>query len=254
MGNDAKIGLLFSLGFVIAIAFILYGVNDKAVKSNADLFNTSRDDGALAASNKQPGNSYRPAVATFDNSASEPTINRTAPAVSTPIVVDLPRVAHANDFLEPVPEDYVEPQEVVSHSTSGWPKEHIVARGENLTAVAIKYYGPTQGQRWVNVQKIYQANRQVLSSIDNVREGQKLSIPALDGVISNIAFNTASNITTSAATTRQYTVVAGDSLWRIAQRELGNGARLNEITKLNSSQIRNADDIREGMKLNLPAR
>ena len=47
-----------------------------------------------------------------------------------------------------------------------------------------------------------------------------------------------------------YTVVAGDSLWGIAQKRLGNGNRYKEIMTLNglSSTV-----IRPGQKLKLPS-
>jgi LysM repeat protein len=51
---------------------------------------------------------------------------------------------------------------------------------------------------------------------------------------------------------REYTVRAGESLWRIAERELGNGTRCKEIAKLNG--LSNSDLITEGMKLKLPAK
>ena len=48
---------------------------------------------------------------------------------------------------------------------------------------------------------------------------------------------------------RVYTVQAGDSLWAIAQRELGNGARWQEISQLNNLA---STTIRVGQKLKLP--
>ena len=47
-----------------------------------------------------------------------------------------------------------------------------------------------------------------------------------------------------------YTVSEGESLWRIAQRSLGDGKRFNEIVKLNPGI--NPDSLRVGQKLNLP--
>lgn len=46
-----------------------------------------------------------------------------------------------------------------------------------------------------------------------------------------------------------YTVVAGDSLWSIAQKKLGNGARWQEISKLNGLT---STTIRTGQKLKIP--
>lgn len=43
--------------------------------------------------------------------------------------------------------------------------------------------------------------------------------------------------TTSAPSAKSYTVVSGDSLWAIAKKQLGSGARYTEIYNLNSSVI-----------------
>ena len=50
---------------------------------------------------------------------------------------------------------------------------------------------------------------------------------------------------------REYTVQKGDSLWRIAERELGNGSRYREIVSLNN--IQNPSSLSIGMKLRMPA-
>lgn len=52
--------------------------------------------------------------------------------------------------------------------------------------------------------------------------------------------------------TRSYTVVRGDSLWRIAQKQLGSGTRWKEIYALNQDQINNANLIYPGQILQLP--
>lgn len=51
-----------------------------------------------------------------------------------------------------------------------------------------------------------------------------------------------------------YTVQAGDSLWRIAQKHLGSGSRWNDIYEANRDTIRDPNFIRIGQVLNIPAR
>jgi len=52
-----------------------------------------------------------------------------------------------------------------------------------------------------------------------------------------------------AAKTKNYTVVSGDSLWSIAQRQLGSGTRYNEIMTLNKLK---SDVIKPGQILKIP--
>ena len=57
---------------------------------------------------------------------------------------------------------------------------------------------------------------------------------------------------TEAVTARTiYEVVEGDSLWRIAEKQLGEGLRYKEILALNP-RISEQDSLSVGMRLNLP--
>lgn len=59
--------------------------------------------------------------------------------------------------------------------------------------------------------------------------------------------------TAAAAATRTYTVVAGDSLSKIAQRELGDASRWREIHEANRDTIKDPDLIHPGQVLKIPA-
>lgn len=52
---------------------------------------------------------------------------------------------------------------------------------------------------------------------------------------------------------RKYTVVAGDSLSKIAKREYGDAAKWRGIWEANRDTIKNPDLIHPGQVLNLPA-
>lgn len=52
---------------------------------------------------------------------------------------------------------------------------------------------------------------------------------------------------------KTYTVVAGDCLWNIAKKYLGNGMRYLEIYNLNKDKIKNPDLIYVGQVLTLPS-
>uniref|UniRef100_UPI0037296CAC TcpQ domain-containing protein n=1 Tax=Yoonia sp. R2-816 TaxID=3342638 RepID=UPI0037296CAC len=57
---------------------------------------------------------------------------------------------------------------------------------------------------------------------------------------------------TPAAANCTYTIVAGDTLSRIAAARLGNAARWREIATLNQSTIRNVNALRVGTVIRLP--
>ena len=54
------------------------------------------------------------------------------------------------------------------------------------------------------------------------------------------------------AATRTYTVVAGDSLSKIAKKIYGDGSRWKEIFEANKDKIKNPDLIHPGQVLKIP--
>ena len=54
--------------------------------------------------------------------------------------------------------------------------------------------------------------------------------------------------------TRDYVVKSGDSLWKIAAKQLGNGNRYDEIATLNSDVLSDDENLTVGMHLKLPVR
>ena len=58
---------------------------------------------------------------------------------------------------------------------------------------------------------------------------------------------------TDTGRSRTYTVVAGDSLSKIAKREFGDASKWNAIYEANRDTIKNPDLIHPGQVLNLPS-
>jgi len=56
---------------------------------------------------------------------------------------------------------------------------YVVVEGDNLGAIAKKVYGPEEGNRVVNIDRIFQANQMTMPSPNSVAVGQKLIIPPL---------------------------------------------------------------------------
>ncbi len=49
-----------------------------------------------------------------------------------------------------------------------------------------------------------------------------------------------------------YVVVAGDTLWKIAEAQYGNGARFEEIFEANKPLLKHPDKIYPGQRLRIP--
>ena len=123
--------------------------------------------------------------------------------------------------------------------TQELPKNHTVAKGENLWTIAEKYYG--SGYNWVDI-----AAENKLADADVVSEGQALSIPDVEPKLA-----TKTEITTPEAISGgTYTVVKGDNLWTVAVRAYGDGYKWVEIAQENN--LANPDLIHAGNVLTLP--
>lgn len=119
---------------------------------------------------------------------------------------------------------------------------HVVARGETLSEIAAAAYGDAaQWRRIANSNPGIDPNR--------LRPGTTLRLPVGDPPARRTA--AAREVPTIAAvpSTRAYTVRSGDSLARIARRELGNEGRWREILRLNG--LHN-ETVVPGQILNLP--
>ncbi len=105
-------------------------------------------------------------------------------------------------------------------------RTHRVARGETLSGIAKAVYGdPTQWMRIAEANPGINPNR--------LRPGTSLRIPARDTVASVRPAAREVPAVTPRSTTRDYTVQRGDSLARIARRQLGKESRWREIARLN---------------------
>jgi hypothetical protein len=149
------------------------------------------------------------------------------------------------------------------------PKTYVVQEGDNnLSKIAKKFYGEEEGNRLVNVNKIFEANKNVLKSPDKVFVGQTIVIPQPElpaqntkpsNVLKGTMFQTVPSIggirqdtNNKQNTGRWYEVKEDDNLWKIAAEQLGKGSRFNEISQLNADILTNENKLKPGMKLLLP--
>ena len=147
-----------------------------------------------------------------------------------------------------------------------------MGEGESLSSVAKKAYGLEEGNRIVNINRIYEANKDILKSVHEVVAGQKLVIPPLPKSaptpnpnkpadvlrgelfekVEQLGKRAAAQMPTTSPEARWYTVQDGDNLWKIASSQLGAGARYEEIAKLNTDFLKDGEKLNVGMKIRLP--
>ena len=222
-----------------------------------------------------PASSYsNTSTRNYQSGSSQPTVS--VPAIRIPSQATTPadtgtQQQPANNIVS-IPRSVTvtnDPSPVITHPTrtvsaaspvkKSDSKSYTVSSGDNLTKIAIKFYGKAEGSKYSNMMKIYEANKGVMKSPDSVIEGQKLTIPALGGQTgftstAPLSAPVEKTITPSvnSAKTVDYVVKEGDSLWTIAESKLGNGKRYVEISKLNKSALPNENSLKVGMKIKLP--
>jgi nucleoid-associated protein YgaU len=155
-------------------------------------------------------------------------------------------------------------------------KVYVVQSGDSISGIAKKVYGVKEGVKQKNIDAIFAANRKTLNKINDLQVGQKLIIPSIPGltaassspaeVLTDKNFtkvesvgqkHSTANTNKPAATAKSgsvYVVKEGDSLWKIAASQLGDGNRYKDIVKLNSDILSTEDDIAVGMQLKMPAK
>lgn len=138
-------------------------------------------------------------------------------------------------------------------SPSGPGTEHVVRKGDTLWSIAKQYYGSgTQAGR------IEKANRDRIGNSRQLRIGMHLRIPDVSGKPPPEQVHETRNDAAprEAASSREgprtYVVRKGDSLWRIADRELGDGTKWKALYEANRDLLVKPSDLRPGLEIRLP--
>jgi nucleoid-associated protein YgaU len=213
-----------------------------------------------------PAARERPSVATAPQPPSEPMFEPKPVETLTKVETrEVPKPANVANKLASIPSGSV----------------YTVVDGDNLASISKKVYGPEEGNRVVNVQRIYHANEILLKSAHQLSIGQKLIIPplpkaaaapaprmdrpvdvlpktlfeepkTLKEMVASLGRPAPAAVPAAVPEGRWYTVQNGDNLWKIAASQLGSGTRCDEIAKLNAEILKSRDSLDVGMKLRLP--
>jgi nucleoid-associated protein YgaU len=292
MTSDAKVGLLLGLFFIFVIAFIINGLPRFRSDTNTNELTTAM---ANSPNDSYIGSNERKARASFRRErpvrnrnqsveeAQETTRDEGEYRYKRPlsqdnvVVKDEPVTTAVRDNVKstrPAPE--TRRKTTVNVPKQVKPEIYVIQAGDNLAKIAQKFYGTERGNKTLNVKRIFEANRRLLKSPNDISVGQKLIIPLLKdeaksvftggtgGLFEKIK-STLSGTRSSTKTpakprpkppaarpTKNYIVRAGDSVWRIAEKQLGDKERFREIIKLNA--LEDEDYLTVGQRLLIPVR
>jgi len=281
MTSDAKIGLLLGLVFIFIIAFIINGLPTFRGGGDKDNSELTRH---MASSQKETIGIANPrfdaigdAIDRFDREAPNKRVSPPADSSKPRYEIEVPESpdvevpkAEQVRFEDDPPGSEDRMQDKTIKPTT--PKVYTVVEGDSLSAIAKKFYGEQEGNKIANIERIYKANRHVLKSVDEICAGQKIIIPPLgagphpaakvqdafpNGLVEpveSVGRRHPLGPPAKAAAEKQYVVREGDSLWRIAAEQLGDGNRYREIARLNAGILENENVLLAGMRLNLPVR
>jgi len=281
MTSDAKVGLLLGLVFIFIIAFIINGLPSFRKDANNNELTTN-----MSSSRNNP-----PGIATKEREVinrikrvEKQSLDEVRPSsLGEPdprFVMALPKgvsaVKETVEIKPPAPASdapTTAKKNEVNKSKSvkpPLPKVYVVNEGDSLAVIAQKFYGPDEGNKIINITRIFDANRRVLKSADEIYVGQEILVPPLpasyqskmtDDIFSSTVFEKVESIgkrhlSRDGGGAKQggwYVVRGDDSLWRIAAEQLGDGGRYSEITRLNAGILEDEDSLSVGMRLKMPA-
>lgn len=290
MTSDAKVGLLLGLFFIFVIAFIINGLPRFRSDTNTNELTTmanSPNDSYIGSNERKARASFRRERPVRNRTqsveeAQEATRDEGKVRYKRPLSQD--SVAVKNEPITTT-EDKIKPTRpapearkktainVPKQVKQDLPKIYVVQDGDNLAEIAQKFYGAVRGNKTINVNRIFEANRRLLKSPDDISVGQKLVIPLLkdeaksvftgglfEKIKSTLSGRRSSTSTPAkprpkppaARPTKQYVVRAGDSVWRIADKQLGDKERFREIIKINA--LEDEDYLTVGQRLFIPVR
>ena len=301
MTSDAKIGLLLGLIFIFIIAFVINGLprfrnNSNGSEMTTNMVSSQNDTQPIGGRERQA-----PGVFNWTERSTEQTYQEPQPALEQkedvrfkiqlpneiPVAKDtsIIEIADEVESITPEPAEPAPPVKISEEKAEKYaagesksvkyirPRFYVVSEDDSLglVSVARKFYGPDQGNKKINIDRIFEANKKLLKSPDEIFVGQKLIIPPLTdsetetketgstfagSILEKVKAigKNLSNHPEKAEKSVPYIVQEDDNLWRIAVERLGNGSRYKEIKKLNANILKDENDLTVGTLLRMPTR
>lgn len=239
------------------------GTGGITTQLNVDAFGNVIDEGEikLKSGDLEPAD-VSPAEANAKPAATQPATMQpaaTQPAASQPASTQAAAIGVAKvetpDNAPPAPRDKQPPVIGVEHEPDrlimGDPAEkletYIVEDGDSMWVIARKTLGA--GHKW---QLIAKANPHI--NPDRIKAGDRLIIPRPAAEQGPVSEKTPTDPLGLGFDDKSKTVTVGDneSLWKIAEREYGDGLLWKHIYTANRDKLKNPDAVRAGMKLVVP--
>jgi len=122
-----------------------------------------------------------------------------------------------------------------------------VKPGDTLSELAQQHLGSMRS--WP---ALMAANRDRLPDERSLQPGMVLALPRPAAAPPRRVSRRDSDRGGTSPPSNTYTVVSGDTLWRVAERKLGDGTRYHEIYHANRNHMTSVDDLHVGQQLVLP--
>jgi nucleoid-associated protein YgaU len=201
----------------------------------------------------------------FDEVVRNPMMGPTAPAApAQPLAAPQPQHVASRDTLElqqKLDAAAGSSASVAAPARDSALRTITVEEGDSLYQLAAEHLGSAS-----RFSEIYEANRDQLKAPNQLKVGMKLRLPASAsagaGQVTAIGASDGLPVVTDAPVApaapkpgKTYSVKASDTLYSIAQAQLGSGGRWREIYQLNRQALGGDEDaLKVGQTLKLPAR
>ncbi|MFW6062341.1 MAG: LysM peptidoglycan-binding domain-containing protein [Planctomycetota bacterium] len=144
---------------------------------------------------------------------------------------------------------------------------YTIRKGDTLYGIARREYGEDQTHLW---RRIYQANRDVLSSPTNMPVGTDLKIPAVESAeperhptradrggrrVREVSMDDLAEELRAGTGGQGYVTQPGDNLTEIARKTLGDGSReaVQRLYEANRGRLPDPDVVPVGVELTIPS-